>query len=98
MKFETSSISVPWIVLLEVISPEAVLEACFSQAHSSLSHWMLCCSLVALLALILCRALFPPMKKGTVCGKTNQDAQGANKRKVRTRAWNCGDLAGEKLV
>ena len=32
--------------------------------NSSLSHWMLCCSFVALLALILCEVLFLPMKKG----------------------------------
>ena len=47
-----------------------------SQAHSSLSIWMLCCGLVALLALILCEVLFLPMKKGTVRGKTHQDEQG----------------------
>ena len=43
---------------------ELVPEESLSQAHSSLSHRMLCCSLVALLALILCEVLFLPMKKG----------------------------------
>ena len=52
----------PWVVLLEVISPELVLEAFFSQAHSSLSQRMLCCSLVALPVLILCEVLFLLMK------------------------------------
>ena len=53
----------PWIVLLQVVSQELVLEASFSQAHASLSHWMLCCSFDALLALILCEVLFL-LKKG----------------------------------
>ena len=41
-----------------------VPEASFFKAHASLSHWMLCCSLDALLAMIICEALFLPMKKG----------------------------------
>ena len=43
--------------MLEVISPDLVPEASFSRAHAYLSHWMLCRSLDALLALILCEVL-----------------------------------------
>ena len=50
--------------MLEVISRELIPEASFSQAHSSLSQWILRCSLVALLALILCEVLLIPMNKG----------------------------------
>ena len=71
----------PSIVLLDVIEPELASEAPFSQAHSYLSHWMLCCSLVALLALILCEGLFLPMRKGAVRGKTNQGEQGGEPKR-----------------
>ena len=89
LKIQTPSILPPWIVFLEVISRELVLEASFSQARSFLSHWMLCCSFVALLALILCEALLLPMKSGRVRGKTNQGEQEVKTtKKVRKRAWN----------
>ena len=94
------SISAPCIFLLEVISQELVPEASFSHAlllcligsTSSLAHWMLCCSLVALLTLILCEGSFVPVKKEQSVGKTNQGEQGSKnqERKVRKQRSLCG--------
>ena len=53
----------PWIVLLGVNAPELFPEAPFSQAHF-LSHWILCCSLVALLALVLCEGSVSTCEEG----------------------------------
>ena len=55
----------PWIALLEVISTELVPQASFSQAHYSLSYWMLCWSLVAPLALILCEGFESTNEEGS---------------------------------
>ena len=52
----------------------------FSQAYACLSHRMLCCSLVDLVALIVC-GLFLPVKKGTVHGKTKQGEQHGKTKK-----------------
>ena len=64
LKIQTPAISARWTVLLEESSPELVPEASFSQADSCMSHGILCCGLVAVLALILCEVLFLHMKIG----------------------------------
>ena len=64
VRIQTPSISAPLDCLARSHFTRASPEASFSQAHSSLSHRMSYCSLVALLALILSDVLFLPMKKG----------------------------------
>ena len=52
-------------------------------------HRMLCCSLVALEALIVCEVLFLSRKKGTVRSKTNQVSRGEHQPQMITNVvWN----------
>ena len=65
LDIQAPSVSGPWIVQQDVISQGLLVpEPSFSQAHSSLSHWMLFCSFVVLLAVIPCEGLSLSMKKG----------------------------------